>query len=184
MDKEKRKLNSGVGLTLNGVIEYSKESYKEGVAINLSKMGELEGRFGYNGGIGCDVLEGPCSCGAWHTMDWKKCREAVAKWYAFLLEELDENIDESGRIVETFSERSRVSMILRQKQPYVELQFDPAFKDSRLQQMITKIKKSATDHHFVISQGKFVGCELVDDEHSYTFEPDYRNEKRLFGFII
>jgi hypothetical protein len=23
-------------------------------------------RFGYNGGSGCDVLDGPCSCGAWH----------------------------------------------------------------------------------------------------------------------
>ncbi len=35
-------------------------------AIDLSKMQELEGRFGYNGGQPCDVLRGPCSCGAWH----------------------------------------------------------------------------------------------------------------------
>lgn len=35
-------------------------------AIDLSRLDELEGRYGYNGGRGCDVLEGPCSCGAWH----------------------------------------------------------------------------------------------------------------------
>lgn len=37
----------------------------EGV-INLSKMEELEGSCGSNGGKGCDVTEGPCNCGAWH----------------------------------------------------------------------------------------------------------------------
>ncbi len=184
MDREKRELNSGIGFTLNDVIEYSKVPYKGGFAIHLGKMQELEGRFGYNGGTGCDVLEGPCSCGAWHAMDWKKCREAVAKWYDSLLEELDENIDESGRIFGTFSEKSRVSMILHQKQPYVELQFDPAFKDSRLQQMIAKITKSADDHHFIMSQGKLVGRELIDGEHSYIFEPDYKNKKREFGFVV
>lgn len=35
-------------------------------AIDTLKMQELEGRFGSNGGVGCDVLSGPCSCGAWH----------------------------------------------------------------------------------------------------------------------
>ncbi|OHB14706.1 MAG: hypothetical protein A2431_00135 [Candidatus Zambryskibacteria bacterium RIFOXYC1_FULL_39_10] len=34
--------------------------------VDLSKIEELEGRFGYNGSRGCDVLRGPCSCGAWH----------------------------------------------------------------------------------------------------------------------
>lgn len=38
---------------------------KEG-AIDLRKIDELEGRFGTNGGRGCDVRSGPCSCGAWH----------------------------------------------------------------------------------------------------------------------
>jgi len=23
--------------------------------------------YGYNGGQGCDNMEGPCSCGAWHS---------------------------------------------------------------------------------------------------------------------
>ena len=35
-------------------------------AIDLRKMEALEGRFGSNGGVGCDVRSGPCSCGAWH----------------------------------------------------------------------------------------------------------------------
>ena len=37
----------------------------EGV-IDLAKMQELEGSCGCNGGKGCDVTEGPCSCGGWH----------------------------------------------------------------------------------------------------------------------
>ena len=34
--------------------------------IDLSKMEELEGSCGKNGGKGCNVTEGPCSCGGWH----------------------------------------------------------------------------------------------------------------------
>ena len=34
--------------------------------IDLRKIQELEGRFGTNAGRGCDVKNGPCSCGAWH----------------------------------------------------------------------------------------------------------------------
>ncbi len=35
-------------------------------SIDLARMESLEGRFGSNGGRGCDVRSGPCSCGAWH----------------------------------------------------------------------------------------------------------------------
>ncbi len=49
---------------LNDVIAHSVD--RATGAIDLSKMQELEGRFGSNGGRGCDVTEGPCSCGAWH----------------------------------------------------------------------------------------------------------------------
>ena len=35
-------------------------------AIDLSRIEALEGRFGSNGGRGCDVRSGPCSCGAFH----------------------------------------------------------------------------------------------------------------------
>jgi len=35
-------------------------------AIDLAKMEELEGSCGCNGGKGCDVTGGPCSCGGWH----------------------------------------------------------------------------------------------------------------------
>jgi hypothetical protein len=34
--------------------------------IDARKMQALEGSCGSNGGRGCDVTEGPCSCGAWH----------------------------------------------------------------------------------------------------------------------
>jgi hypothetical protein len=52
------------GPTFEEVIIYSMDTNG---AIDLRKLQSLEGRFGYNGGKGCDVLEGPCSCGAWHT---------------------------------------------------------------------------------------------------------------------
>ena len=35
-------------------------------AIDALKMELLEGSCGTNGGRGCDVTSGPCSCGAWH----------------------------------------------------------------------------------------------------------------------
>ena len=52
-----------IGDDFASVVRYS--ATPEG-AIDLSKMQELEGRYGYNGGQPCDVLRGPCSCGAWH----------------------------------------------------------------------------------------------------------------------
>jgi len=36
------------------------------LAIDLMELEKHEGDYGYNGGIGCDVRDGPCSCGAWH----------------------------------------------------------------------------------------------------------------------
>jgi len=35
-------------------------------AINTLLMEAHEGLTGTNGGRGCDVLSGPCACGAWH----------------------------------------------------------------------------------------------------------------------
>ncbi len=52
----------GIGSTFDEIMNYS---VVDG-AIDLRKMRELEGRYGHNGGMGCDVLKGPCSCGAWH----------------------------------------------------------------------------------------------------------------------
>lgn len=56
-------LHRTVGPTFNDVLAHSMTS--DG-AIDLARMEKLEGRFGYNGGRGCDVSSGPCSCGAWH----------------------------------------------------------------------------------------------------------------------
>lgn len=39
--------------------------HKIGV-IDIRKMEALEGRYGYNGGCGCDVRFGLCGCGARH----------------------------------------------------------------------------------------------------------------------
>lgn len=52
-----------VGPNFENVIAYATT---ENGAIDLARMEKLEGRFGSNGGRGCDVLSGPCSCGAWH----------------------------------------------------------------------------------------------------------------------
>lgn len=55
MDKKKR--------TFNDVL---KDAVNEDGSISASKL-EGDGSLGYNGGIACDVTEGPCACGAWHT---------------------------------------------------------------------------------------------------------------------
>jgi len=56
--------NEKVGSTFENVLNYSID--KNSRAIDLLKMSSLEGRYGSNGGRGCDVRSGPCSCGAWH----------------------------------------------------------------------------------------------------------------------
>lgn len=53
-----------VGPTFENVLNHSID--QNSGAIDLLKMSSLEGRYGSNGGRGCDVTEGPCSCGAWH----------------------------------------------------------------------------------------------------------------------
>lgn len=58
------KLASMVGSDFQDVLAYA--TTPDNLAIDLSKMEELEGRFGSNAGRGCDVRSGPCSCGAWH----------------------------------------------------------------------------------------------------------------------
>lgn len=58
---------NGIGADFDGVISHA----LTGNSINLGKMQALEGRFGFNGRQGCDTLEGPCSCGAWHKMGEK-----------------------------------------------------------------------------------------------------------------
>lgn len=35
-------------------------------AVDAGLLQAHAGLLGRNGGIACDVLEGPCSCGAWH----------------------------------------------------------------------------------------------------------------------
>jgi len=36
------------------------------IGLDLVLMDAHEGLMGRNGGRGCDVERGPCSCGAWH----------------------------------------------------------------------------------------------------------------------
>lgn len=55
---------NAVGPTFTDVVAHATDP--ETGTIDLNKMQKLEGRFGTNGGRGCDVLSGPCSCGAWH----------------------------------------------------------------------------------------------------------------------
>lgn len=63
----KNKFSSrAVGSDFKDVVNHATEIIDGEPVINLKKVAELEGRFGRNGGRGCDVLSGPCSCGAWH----------------------------------------------------------------------------------------------------------------------
>ncbi len=65
MDKEdSEEERKCVGPRFEDVVRYATNTITG--AIDLAKMEKLDGRYGYNGGNGCDVLSGPCSCGAWH----------------------------------------------------------------------------------------------------------------------
>tara|TARA_Y100000310_G_scaffold94631_1_gene92387 strand:- start:2697 stop:2990 length:294 start_codon:yes stop_codon:yes gene_type:complete len=56
-----------VGGDFNSVVAHSTRNEPGvGPVVDLGAMDALEGRFGSNGGRGCDVRSGPCSCGAWH----------------------------------------------------------------------------------------------------------------------
>lgn len=56
-----------VGDRFEDVVAYATRiDPRHGLVVDLRRIDELEGRFGYNGGRGCDVISGPCSCGAWH----------------------------------------------------------------------------------------------------------------------
>lgn len=53
--------------------QYHRHSFEElfrccesGGTVDLSKVECHRGSCGSNGGVPCDVDEGPCSCGAWH----------------------------------------------------------------------------------------------------------------------
>lgn len=48
-----------------GFSDVSRAQIKDGVRDPM-RTRHLEGRYGTNGGRGCDVLRGPCSCGAFH----------------------------------------------------------------------------------------------------------------------
>jgi len=56
-----------VGDSFEAVATYSIRSEPGGPpVVDTARLDSLEGRFGSNGGRGCDVRSGPCSCGAWH----------------------------------------------------------------------------------------------------------------------
>ena len=53
--------------------EYHRHAYNDLVAccmedgvLNTELLQCHEGAFGSNGGVKCDVMEGPCACGGWH----------------------------------------------------------------------------------------------------------------------
>jgi hypothetical protein len=52
--------------SFNGLLNHATD--KKTGTIDVRKMEQQEGKYGSNGGRGCDVGigGGPCSCGAWH----------------------------------------------------------------------------------------------------------------------
>lgn len=62
-EKEKAP-DSSIGSSFSNVVSSATDP-KTGI-IDLSQIDRFEGRCGTNGGRGCDVTNGPCSCGAWH----------------------------------------------------------------------------------------------------------------------
>ena len=77
--EESKKEN--VGPTFDDVTRASMRPTEDGTpAIVLSELSQFEGRYGYNGGRGCDVASGPCSCGAWH--DESENKQLNPDWVA------------------------------------------------------------------------------------------------------
>jgi hypothetical protein len=60
--KDTQNEKARIGPTFDDVVRHVT---RNGV-VDLAALDALEGRYGTNGGRGCDVLRGPCSCGAWH----------------------------------------------------------------------------------------------------------------------
>jgi hypothetical protein len=60
--QERKRRESKKERTFNEVVAHAMDEH--GV-LDLSALDNLP-PVGYNGGVKCDVTEGPCSCGAWH----------------------------------------------------------------------------------------------------------------------
>jgi len=170
------KSHSFIGPSTNDVFNYSLTDNKE---INLSKMAELEGRFGYNGGQGCDVLDGPCACGAWHKMDWEKCQDKVGKFYNSLVKELRKPDEESEE--NSLLENIAISFVTFQKYPYIELNLSPHIKQKETEKILDISSKKAEENNFNI-----IEIERDSENNTYLLEPNYRGGrevKKLFGFM-
>ncbi len=63
VDEDSKKKIYEVGPRFEDVMNYSTDSKTGGV--DTRKLESFRGRYGLKR-KNCDVLEGPCSCGAWH----------------------------------------------------------------------------------------------------------------------
>jgi hypothetical protein len=59
-------MGKGAGGDFNNLLADIVRPTLSGPALSLKELQSRAGRFGYNGGQGCDTVDGPCSCGAWH----------------------------------------------------------------------------------------------------------------------
>ena len=50
-------------------MEYRIAQLEKEIRALKGKPTEADLAYGFNGGTPCDNLDGPCSCGAWHTPD-------------------------------------------------------------------------------------------------------------------
>ncbi len=174
MKKDERR----VGGRFEDVIGASLEMHERRPVLHLGKMQSLEGRYGYNGGAGCDVLDGPCSCGAWHQMDWKKCQEKVMKGYSMILRRIEESAHAETNT--PLSLRCSVSLVVHQRQPSLEVKIDPLLEQNEVNKIAHALDEVAQEYGLGIAQ-------FGDEERPYLhcyLEPDYKNKKREFGFIV
>jgi hypothetical protein len=54
----------------------------------------VRGKFIFrNGGVECDVLQGPCSCGAWHRISahYSNSKEEIYRYYISYFNEKENN---------------------------------------------------------------------------------------------
>ncbi len=172
MKKDKR-----VGSRFDDVIGASLEINDQGrPQISLAKMDSFEGRYGYSGtNIGCDVLDGPCSCGVYHHMDWKKCRGKMMQGYTSILTKLDETLHSEGNT--PLSLQCSVVLVVHQRQPSLEMHINSLLEQKEVDKIAYVIGEVAQKHGL-----RIVGLGEKSDLN-YQLEPDYKNKKREFGFL-
>ena len=162
-----------IGPSFTQVIDYSFK--KDRSILDMRDMDELEARFGYNGGSPCDVLEGPCSCGAYHAMDWKRCRNKVTQAYLTIANAFDIKLGISQKPI---GSKIISSLRISQNQPSIEVLACNLLEPASKKKLREILRNTSSKEKLVLREEKDVAGNCT-----YQLFPDYKKAKHYFGFL-